>query len=80
MSMKRLTLQITMYACLKKIRDMIEKEKANRKFGRQCARVALLMYIKLGKPMRKHGGYEYCIHNKIRNIFTSFTVVGDAVI
>jgi hypothetical protein len=78
--MSRLTLQITMYACLKKIRDVIELTKANRKFRMDCARMALRMYIRLGMPMRKHAGYEYCMVNKMRNVFTSFNAVAGAVI
>ena len=33
------------------------------------------MYIRLGRPMRKHGGYEYCMINKMRNTFTSINMV-----
>ena len=30
--------------------------------------------------MRKHGGYEYCMINKMRNVFTSFRVITGSII
>ena len=30
--------------------------------------------------MRKHGGYEYCMINKMRNVFTSFRVITGPII
>lgn len=33
--------------------------------------MALFMYLKLGKPMRKQGGMENTLTNKIRDVFTS---------
>jgi hypothetical protein len=72
MAMSILTRQILLFKCLKATKDAMNLEKENRLFKMQCARVALLLYIRLGKPMRKHGGYEYCMENKIRDVF-SFT-------
>ena len=72
LAMRLLLEQIFLYKCLKQTKTAISDEKENRKFKMQCARVALLLFIRLGKPMRKHGGYDYCMINKIRDCF-SFT-------
>ena len=33
------------------------------------------MYIRFGRPMRRHGGFEYCMVNKMRDAFTTIDVI-----
>jgi hypothetical protein len=70
MAMSIVVRQAGIYQCLVKCKEAIAKEKKNRKFKMQCARVALLLFIRMGKPMRKHGGYFNCMENKVRDCFT----------
>ena len=56
MAMHDLIQLIILYACLKTIKKALENEKEFRFFRMISCRMALLMYIKLGKPMRMQGG------------------------
>lgn len=73
MAMSILARQIHLFKCLKATKAAMAINKENRRFKMYCARVALLMYIRLGKPMRKHGGFEYCMENKIRDVISFST-------